>query len=99
MNTSAPAAKKWHVVSKGYFYECGESTVIYFDRASGDTHLISDFAAYLVQRLDRESKPLDTTEIVELIRHEIETDNLQELSSTLPGILQELNNLDIVAPT
>ena len=99
MNTSAQADTKWQVVSNGYFYECGESTAIYFDRASGDTHLISDFAAYLLQRLDRELQPLDTTEIIELVRDEIETDNLPELSSTLTGILKELTSLDLVAPT
>lgn len=89
---------KWQIDSAGRFYECGEETAIYFDPASGNTHLISDFAAYLARQLADAGQPLDTAEIIELVRIDIEAEDLPELSLAVPGILNALADLGIVDP-
>lgn len=86
----------WKVESMGLFYACDESMVVYFDLASGDTHLVSDFAAYLIQRIAREARPVDCEELVSLIAADIEPADLPELTQAIPDILDELASLDIV---
>ena len=88
---------KWHAGAVGQFYDRGENTVVYFDPASGDTHLISDFAAYLVRSLATTCRSLDIAEIIELASGDIEPEDLVELRNAIPGILNELVDLDIVA--
>ena len=87
---------KWHLASIGHIYDCGESTVAYFEPASGDTHLISAFAAYLLQQLGGAPAPLDLQEIVAQIKDDIETEDLPGLTEDISGILNELVDLDIV---
>jgi hypothetical protein len=53
---------KWHIPSMGRVYDPGEETAIYFDAASGNTHLISDFAAYLIELIGEDS--ISTEDIV-----------------------------------
>jgi hypothetical protein len=89
---------KWKAGSIGKFYECGESTVVYFDLASGDTHLISDFAAFLIRNIAAAERSLDLGEIIALVTDDIEPQDLMELSNAIPGVLTELANLDIVEP-
>jgi len=89
---------KWHINSIGQFYDCDEDMVVYFDPASGDTHLISDFAAYLIQRIAGRDRPVENEELIKLITGDIEPAELSELAQAIPGILSELATLDIVAP-
>ena len=55
----------WRINSPGLTYDCGDGNVIYFDTASGDTHLISDFAAHLIRQIADHSP--DTSELMALI--------------------------------
>lgn len=87
---------KWQTGSNGLFYDCGESTVIYFDPASGDTHLISDFAAYVIQQLAGAHGSLDQEEIIGLIMDDIEPEGLAELTQAIPKLLENLADLDII---
>jgi hypothetical protein len=87
---------KWHIDSIGQLYDCGESMVVYFDPASGDTHLISDFAAYLIQQIAGQARPLKYEEILELITADIEPADLSELTPAIHNILSELADLQIV---
>ena len=87
----------WNIDSVGLFYACDEGMVVYFDPASGDTHLVSDFAAYLIQRIAEESRPVDSEELISLIADDIEPTDLPELIQAIPEILAELNSLDIIA--
>ena len=80
----------------GLIYACNESMVVYFDPASGDTHLISDFAAYLIQRIADAGRPLESEELISMIVDDIEPADLPELSTAIPDILKELNSLDII---
>jgi hypothetical protein len=82
----------------GCIYECGEDTAVYFDPASGNTHLISDFAAYLARHLASAAQPLDIAEIIELVRIDVEAEDLPELSLAVPEILNALADLGIVDP-
>jgi hypothetical protein len=92
----APAPLKWKTRSIGMFYGRDEGTTIYFDPASGDTHLISDFAAFLVRHLVNAAQPLDLEEIIELVRIDIEAEDLPELRPAISGILNDLADLDIL---
>lgn len=89
---------KWQIDSIGKFYDRHESMVVYFNPASGDTHLISEFAACLIQRIADQKRPLDNEEITALITADIEPGGLPELTQVIPDILSELTALDIIAP-
>ena len=53
---------RWHVDPLGEFYNCNEATVVYFDSASGDTHLLSESAAWLLSILAEQ--PMDVDELI-----------------------------------
>ena len=88
---------KWQIYSLGQFYDCNEEMVVYFDSASGDTHLINDFAAYLIQQIANLNRPVCSEELITLITADIEPADLSELTLAIPDILSELAALDIVA--
>jgi hypothetical protein len=90
---------KWQVGTIGQFYDCGESTVIYFEPAGGDTHLISDFAAHLIRLIASVPGPLGADDIIALVSKDIERDDLPALNEAIPSILSELSDLDIVVPS
>ena len=71
--------------------------VVYFDPASGDTHLLNEFAAFLIQKIASEGRPLETNEVVELISSDIEAEDQITLPQTISDILGELTALDIIA--
>tara|TARA_B110000503_G_scaffold34861_2_gene56945 strand:+ start:75974 stop:76243 length:270 start_codon:yes stop_codon:yes gene_type:complete len=84
----------WRVYSKGRLYGANESTVVYFDSYSGDTHLLSDFAGYVMQLLC--DKPLTTEELVNQISHSIDSEEIPDLQKVVINILEELVLLDIL---
>ena len=88
---------KWQIYSLGQFYDCSEGMVVYFDSASGDTHLINDFAAYLIKQIANLNRPVCNEELITLITADIEPADLSELTLAIPDILSELVALDIVA--
>jgi len=85
---------KWRTHSMGRFYDANESTVVYFDSYSGDTHLITDFAAFLLQQFKDE--PLSLEELVRQITPQIDADHTPELIDAMPGVLDQLVSLDIL---
>lgn len=86
----------WHVKSAGRFYDPDESSVIYFDTRSGDTHLISDFAACLIELLQKQ--PMTTATLLTQISPEADEYNRTELEESVVATLQELVTLDILEP-
>jgi PqqD family protein of HPr-rel-A system len=86
---------KWRAHSPGRIYDAGESTVVYFDSHSGDTHLLSDFAGYIMQTLTRQ--PMTTEELVTQLAPSFEPDEVTNLSDIVTGVLDELVHLDILA--
>lgn len=85
---------KWHIDSVGRFYDPGEAMVVYFDSASGDTHLVSEFSAYLIRQFT--NQPLDITALVNKISPDIDPGDFSELTQATPGVLEELVTLDIL---
>jgi PqqD family protein of HPr-rel-A system len=88
---------KWRAHSPGRLYDADESTVVYFDSHSGDTHLLSDFAGCIMQTLTRQ--PMTTEELVRALTPSFEPDDTSDLSDLVTGVLEELVTLDILKKT
>ncbi|CAA0123456.1 Uncharacterised protein [Halioglobus japonicus] len=86
----------WRTYSKGQLYDANESTVVYFDAYSGDTHLLNDFAGYVMHQLS--NQPLTTEELVNRASQGIEPEDIPELEKAITGVLEELVLLDILKP-
>tara|TARA_R110002073_G_scaffold4361_3_gene28692 strand:+ start:27874 stop:28152 length:279 start_codon:yes stop_codon:yes gene_type:complete len=84
----------WRAQSAGRFYDPGESSVVYFDTSSGDTHLISDFAARLTELL--QEQPMTTSALMARISPETDAQNPAELEDSMIAVLNELVTLDIL---
>jgi PqqD family protein of HPr-rel-A system len=85
---------KWQFHSVGRFYDANESTVVYFDSRSGDTHLLSDFAAFVLQQFG--ASPLTTESILQKLSLAIEFPEDEDLEQMVVGVLEELVSLDIL---
>lgn len=68
--------------------------MVYFDLRSGDTHLLSDFAAHVLQQCG--DHPLIIEELVNHISPTIELGNPSDLTQVVAGVLEELAALDIL---
>ncbi len=84
----------WRVHSQGRLYDAGEDTVVYFDPYSGDTHLLSDFAGYVMQQFD--NRPLSTEDLVLRLSRAIDSADIPDLEEALTSVLEELVLLDIL---
>ena len=87
----------WRFNQAGHFFDPGEDLVVYFNPESGDTHLISEFAAYLLHAMP--DHPVEYGELIELIRPDLDPEYATELLAEIPTIFEELVNLDIVKHT
>jgi len=85
---------KWRIASRGRMYDPGESTVVYFDILSGDTHLISDFAAHILNQFD--DRPLTSREVVGKVSATIEPGDFSDLEGAVTGVLEQLLALDVL---
>lgn len=85
---------KWRTYSMGRLYDASEDTVVYFDSHSGDTHLLSDFAGYIVRQLSLQ--PMTTEELVSELTPSFDPEDIAGLHETVTGVLQELVTLDIL---
>lgn len=86
----------WHLQSTGRFYDANEETVIYYDPNSGDTHLLTDLAAFVVEQIGR-GVASEAALLEQLAPHlDGESVDAQQL---LEGVLQELHHLDIARPS
>ncbi len=85
---------KLQIQSKGLYFDADEGTVVYFDPHSGDTHLLSDFAAFILQQFDNGSLTRD--ELMGEISRTVEPSDTYSLTQSVAGILDELISLDIL---
>lgn len=85
---------KWRTAGKGRVYDPGENTVVYFDTDSGDTHLLGDFAAFVIEQFDGQS--LTVAELAERISPAIEPDQFPDLAGAVQDVVMELSALDIL---
>jgi len=85
---------KWRIVSSGRVYDPGEDAVVYFDTPSGDTHLLSDFAAHVLDQFNERS--LSQEELVGRVSATIEPGHFPDLEGAVTGVLEQLVALDIL---
>ena len=84
----------YSVAVPGRFYDCGEDSIVYFDVQTGDTHLVSSFAAHVIRLLS--SQPMDSDALVQRLARDIAAEDLSYLAEVVPDILDELTSLDVV---
>ena len=80
----------WRAQTTGRFYDPGEGQVVYFDLDSGDTHLLSDVAAHLLEML--QDRPLTLEELAA----NFDEGTAEETAGALRAVLEELVALDIL---
>ena len=84
---------RWQVSTAGKFYDENEGTVVYFDPQSGDTHLLTDFAAQIVRELSE--SPKTTAELEQQLATMADDADLQTLREGIATVIVELEQLDI----
>lgn len=84
----------WRVQSAGKFYDPGEATVIYFDTHSGDTHLLSDFAAHILKLL--ETQAMTTAQLANRVAADTEAGNASDIEDAIAAVIEELLALNIL---
>lgn len=85
---------KWRTESEGRFYDPGETTVIYYNTHSGDTHLLTAFAAHVLRQFHAES--LSLASLVSRVAPVVEAGQASDLQEALEGVLAELVAMDIL---
>lgn len=84
----------WRLLAKGRFYDAGEGPVVYYDPRSGDTHLLSAFAAFILQELAQ--RPLDIGELAARASLHIDSGDPGELDTAIHAVLGDLLRLDLL---
>lgn len=85
----------WYVHSTGQIFDANEGPVVFFHPESGDTHLLGEFAACVLQQLA--AGPMTTGELVEHLAPLMEADSRDALSDSVGIVLEELVALDILS--
>ena len=85
---------KWRIGSSGQLYDPGEDFVVYYDPASGDTHLLSAVAGAVLRLIDHQ--PLEATQLVAELWPDAESDVLPLLCRDITSLLEELQALEVV---
>ncbi|GAB5450552.1 MAG: hypothetical protein Hals2KO_08800 [Halioglobus sp.] len=68
--------------------------MVYFEPRSGDTHLLTDFSAYVVNLLGQRAMSLEELEVT--VAPSVEEDRAGDLKQFISQVLQDLETLDIV---
>lgn len=84
----------WQIESMGQFYDANEGSVVYFDPNTGDTHLLSDFAAFVVQQFA--DTPLSTERLITQLAPHIEPEENLDVPHLVGDVLEELLFLEIL---
>ncbi|MDX1734447.1 MAG: HPr-rel-A system PqqD family peptide chaperone [Halioglobus sp.] len=84
----------WRAAAQGEFYDAGEGVVVYYDPRSGDTHLIGQFAAFILQQLGKRDMTL--AQIRELVAPLVEAGDDGELVDSISTVLGDLVDLDVL---
>lgn len=78
----------------GRFYDCRESSIVYFDLQTGDTHLVNNFTAHVIRVLA--DHPMDFNRLIENLASDVEAEDRSSMAEVLPGILDELISLNMI---
>ncbi|MEM9253853.1 MAG: HPr-rel-A system PqqD family peptide chaperone [Pseudomonadota bacterium] len=85
----------WQLATPGEFYDPGETAVIYFDPDSGDTHLISDFAAHILRSMG--SDPVELEALVMAVATDVDVEDTTDLARGVTAVLKELQALSLIS--
>ncbi|MCR9105116.1 MAG: HPr-rel-A system PqqD family peptide chaperone [Gammaproteobacteria bacterium] len=85
---------RWRVSTAGKFYDENEGSVVYFDPASGDTHLLTDFAAQIVRELSGAAKT--SRELEDSLADMTDTADQAQLREAIATVIGELVELGVV---
>ena len=85
---------KWLPQPNLVIYDRDEESVVCYHSGSGETHLISAFAAHVLKKIT--AKPLSTAELVDALYTDVDPDDVSELKTIVPDLLDQLAELDIV---
>lgn len=84
----------WHACSEGLIFDRDEGAVVFFDPASGNTHLISDFALEILRILS--VSPLSPEAIKKECADQMVDLDSDEQNHLIDGMLHELHTLDLI---
>ncbi len=84
----------WRTCSHGMTYETGDGFVVYFDTASGTTHLINELAAWLLAELA--ARPLSTEQLQNRVFDQMERVSVPEVKKLVVSLVTELQSSDLI---
>lgn len=84
----------WCLASPGEIYDNAERSVVYYEPRSGDTHLLSEFAAFLIRELATGDKTTD--ELLQCLAPLTDETDAEQLAASIEAALAELVSLDIL---
>lgn len=84
----------WHSCSKGFFYDRNEGLAVFFDSASGNTHLIDDFALKILKILS--ASPCSPEAIKKECTDQMTDLAIYEQDQLIDDVLHELHSLDLI---
>ena len=85
---------KWRACSQGITYDADDGFVVYFDPASGKTHLINEIAAWLLAELT--ASPLSIEQLQDYVVQQVESVSGPEAAKLVESLLQELQSFDLI---
>ena len=85
---------KWRVCSKGQTYDSGNCSVVYFDHASGRTHLINEVADWLLAELT--TNPLTTEELLNRFMSHSKGITVSEAEELVKAQIRALQSFDLI---
>ena len=77
-----------------FLYTCEENTAVCFDPDSGDTHLLSAFAAGVLNALGKE--PISKAGLLQQIMEQVDFDAAGAIEPQTLAILEQLSALGLV---
>lgn len=85
---------KWRACSQGQTYDSGEGLVVYFDPASGGTHLIDEVADWLLAELA--DCPLSTEQLLSRFMLHARGITGSEAKELVESQLRALQSFDLI---
>ena len=85
---------KWQACALGKTYDSGEGLVVYFDSASGRTHLINEVADWLLAELA--ANPLSTEQLLSRFMSYAKGITCSEAEQLLKAQIRTLQSFDLI---
>jgi len=85
---------KWQACALGQTYDSGEGLVVYFDSASGRTHLINEVADWLLAELA--ANPLSTEQLLSRFMSYAKGITCSEAEQLLKAQIRTLQSFDLI---